>query len=233
MQCLVLVRDDFWMAATRFMGELEVPLVAGRNSAAVDLFPVRHAEKVLAAFGRAFGSLPDAPGNLARDQQLFLEQAVSGLAQDGKVICVRLALFAQMMKDRPWTPPSLRSVGGTLGVGATFLEETFSAAAAPPDHRYHQEAARAVLKALLPSCRHQHQGADEVTTGIAGRFRLCQPPERFRKCDSHPRRRAATDHPHRRTNERRTREDQGWRRNRIGFIVHPASFIRPLLPAHP
>jgi serine/threonine protein kinase/formylglycine-generating enzyme required for sulfatase activity len=150
-QCLVLVRDDFWMAATRFMGELEVPLVADRNSGAVDLFPVRHAEKVLAAFGRAFGSLPEAPGNLARDQKLFLEQAVSGLAQDGKVICVRLALFAQMMKDRPWTPPSLRSVGGTLGIGATFLEETFSAAGAPPDHRYHQEAARAVLKALLPS----------------------------------------------------------------------------------
>ena len=38
-QCLVLVRDDFWMAATRFMGELEVPLVEGHNSAAVDLFP--------------------------------------------------------------------------------------------------------------------------------------------------------------------------------------------------
>ena len=32
----------------------------------------------------------------------------------------------------------------------TFLEETFSAATAPPEHRYHQKAARAVLKALLP-----------------------------------------------------------------------------------
>jgi serine/threonine protein kinase/formylglycine-generating enzyme required for sulfatase activity len=150
-QCLVLVRDDFWMAATRFMGELEVPLVEGRNSAAVDLFPVRHAEKVLAAFGRAFGALPDDPGSLSREQRHFVEQAVSGLAQEGKVICVRLALFAQMMKDRPWTPASLRGVGGTLGVGATFLEETFSAAGAPPEHRYHQKAARAILKALLPN----------------------------------------------------------------------------------
>ncbi len=150
-QCLVLVRDDFWMAATRFMGALEVPLVEGRNSAAVDLFPVRHAEKVLAAFGRAFGALPDGPGILAREKRHFVEQAVSGLAQEGKVICVRLALFAQMMKDRPWTPASLRGVGGALGVGATFLEETFSAASAPPEHRYHQEAARAILRALLPS----------------------------------------------------------------------------------
>jgi eukaryotic-like serine/threonine-protein kinase len=150
-QCLVLVRDDFWMAATRFMGALEVPLVEGRNSAAVDLFPVRHAEKVLAAFGRAFGALPDGPRNLAREQRHFVEQAVAGLAQEGKVICVRLALFAQMMKDRPWTPASLRGVGGALGVGATFLEETFSAAGAPPEHRYHQAAVRAILKALLPS----------------------------------------------------------------------------------
>ena len=150
-QCLVLVRDDFWMAATRFMGELEVPLVEGHNSAAVDLFPVRHAEKVLAAFGRAFGALPDVPAKLGREHRHFLEQAVAGLAQEGKVICVRLALFAQMMKDRPWTPASLRGVGGALGVGATFLEETFSARGAPPEHRLHQKAARAILEALLPN----------------------------------------------------------------------------------
>jgi formylglycine-generating enzyme required for sulfatase activity len=55
-----------------------------------------------------------------------------------------------MMKGRPWTPASLKEVGGTEGVGVTFLEETFSAAAAPPEHRYHQKAARAVLKVLLP-----------------------------------------------------------------------------------
>ena len=59
LQCIVMVRDDFWMAATRFMREVEVRLVEASNSAAVDLFPIRHAEKVLAAFGRAFGALPD------------------------------------------------------------------------------------------------------------------------------------------------------------------------------
>src|SRR5439155_404975 len=53
-------------------------------------------------------------------------------------------------KGKPWTPTTLREVGGTEGIGVTFLEETFSAATAPPEHRYHQKAARAVLKALLP-----------------------------------------------------------------------------------
>jgi eukaryotic-like serine/threonine-protein kinase len=149
-QCVVMVRDDFWMAATRFMRDLEVRLVEGQNSAAVDLFPIRHAENVLAAFGRAFGVLPESPSETSKEQKQFLEQAVSGLAQEGKVICVRLALFAEMMKAKAWTPASLKAVGGTEGVGVTFLEETFSAATAPPEHRYHQKAARADLKALLP-----------------------------------------------------------------------------------
>ena len=147
-QCLVLVRDDFWMAASRFMRDLEVPLVEGRNSAAVDLFDPRHARGVLAAFGRAFGALPE--GEHSVEQQRFLDQAVAGLTRDGKVISVRLSLFAEMIKNKPWTPATLRAVGGTEGIGVTFLEETFSASSAPPQHRLHQQAARAVLKALLP-----------------------------------------------------------------------------------
>jgi hypothetical protein len=149
-QCLVLVRDDFWMAATRFMHDLETPLLEGENSAPVDLFPVRHAEKVLAAFGRAFGTIPEDGVEAGKEFKQFTEQAAASLAQDGKVICVRLALFAEMMKGRAWTPATLKEVGGTQGVGVTFLEETFSAVTAPPEHRYQQKAARAVLRALLP-----------------------------------------------------------------------------------
>lgn len=149
-QCIVMVRDDFWMAATRFMRELEIRLLEGQNSAAVDLFDSDHARKVLAAFGRAFGKLPEKASENDKEQKEFLKQAVSGLAQEGKVISVRLALFAEMMKGKAWTPATLRQVGGTEGVGVTFLEETFSAATAPPEHRYHQKAARADLKALLP-----------------------------------------------------------------------------------
>jgi formylglycine-generating enzyme required for sulfatase activity len=153
LQCLVLVRDDFWMAVTRFLRDLEIPLIEGQNSAAVDLFDPRHARKVLAAFGRAFGALP--PGEPAPEQERFLDQVVAGLAQGNKVISVRLSLFAEMVKGRPWLPATLQEVGGTEGVGVAFLEETFSAATAPPEHRLHQKAARAVLQALLPE-----QGTD-------------------------------------------------------------------------
>jgi hypothetical protein len=149
-QALVLVRDDFWMAATRFMQALEVQLLEGQNSAAVDLFGLRHACNVLAAFGQAFGALAEVPSDWTKGQAAFLDQAVSELAQDGRVIPVRLALFAEMVKGKPWTAATWKAIGGMEGVGVTFLEETFSVPTAPPEHRLHQKAAQLVLKALLP-----------------------------------------------------------------------------------
>lgn len=149
-QCIVMVRDDFWMAVTRFLTGLEIELVQGRNCAAADLFDLDHARKVLAALGRAFGKLPQHSGETTREQKEFLNQVVAGLAQDGKIICVRLALFAEMMKGKPWTPATLKDVGGTEGVGVTFLEESFASQSANPTHRMHQQAAQAVLKGLLP-----------------------------------------------------------------------------------
>ena len=159
-----MVRDDFWMAATRFMRDLEIRLVEGENSAAVDLFDLDHARKVLAAFGRAFGKVPENTSDTASDQNEFLKQSVSGLAEEGKVISVRLALYAEMMKGKPWAPSTLKEVGGTKGVGVTLLEETFSASTAPPEHRLHQKAAQAVLRALLP----------ETGTDIKGQMRSRQ-----------------------------------------------------------
>ena len=131
LQAVVLVRDDFWMAATRFMRDLEIRLVEGENSAAVDLFDFDHARKVLAAFGRAFGRFPEGAPDRIRDQTDFIKESVNGLAEEGKVVSVRLALFAEMMKGKVWRPSTLKEVGGAKGVGVTFLNETFSAATAP------------------------------------------------------------------------------------------------------
>jgi serine/threonine protein kinase/formylglycine-generating enzyme required for sulfatase activity len=149
-QCVLLVRDDFWMAVSGFFRELEVPLREGENSAPVDLFGVRHARRVLAQFGRAFGCLPELPAEPTPEQERFLDQAVAELARGGKVVPVHLSLFAEMLKARAWEPATLHDLGGPRGLGVTFLEQTFGSPAAPPGHRRHERAARAVLKALLP-----------------------------------------------------------------------------------
>ena len=149
-QVVVLVRDEFWLAASRFMRGLEIDLVPDQNVALVDLFDPPHARKVLTAFGQAYGALPDKMSDLSRDQRGFVDQAVSGLTEDAKIVPVRLALFAEMVKGKSWSPATLRSIGGTAGVGVAFLEETFSSPQADPRHHHHQQAAQAVLKALLP-----------------------------------------------------------------------------------
>ena len=189
-----MVRDDFWMAATRFMSDLEIDLVRSENIAARRSLRPAHARKVLTAFGRPTGLAREAVASWTREQESFLDQAVAGLAQDGKVISVRLALFAEMVKGKPWTPATLREVGGTEGVGVTFLEETFSSPQANPKHRLHQKAAQAVLKALLPETRHRHQGPDAVGGGAARGLGLRRPAPRLRRPDPHPRPRAAPDH---------------------------------------
>jgi serine/threonine protein kinase/formylglycine-generating enzyme required for sulfatase activity len=149
-QALCLLRDDFWMAATRFMRDLEIDLVPDRNVAAVDLFDPKHARKVLAAYGRAYDALPAGGGGLTREQNSFLDEAVAGLTQDGRVVPVRLALFAEMVKAKPWSPATLRALGGMEGVGAKFLEETFCSPRSSLQYRFHQKGAQAVLKSLLP-----------------------------------------------------------------------------------
>ena len=150
-RCVLMVRDDFWMSATRLMRELEVKIVEGWNSAAVDLFDTSHAQKVLHAFGAAHGRIPSQESELTGDQSRFLKEAVDSLANEGLVISVQLAVFAEMMKRREWTSALLKELGGAKGLGVAFLEDTFNGKTAPPERRLHSNAARAVLQALLPS----------------------------------------------------------------------------------
>jgi hypothetical protein len=157
-QALIMVRDDFWVALSRFMGELGVDILQGRNAALVDLFDLIHARKVLAEFGRAYRRLPEDHRAFTKDQENFLTQTTNGLAQDdGRVSPVRLAVFVEMVKGRPWSPATLKEVGGTQGVGVAFLEQTFNSAAL----KGHQKAVQGVLKALLP----------EIGTTIKGHMR--------------------------------------------------------------
>lgn len=179
-QCVMGVRDDFWLAISRFMHNLEIPLIEGHNSALVDLFAVDHAKKVLTAFGRAWEKVPARASDWNKVTRDFLARAIEGLAQDGKVVSVRLALFAEMMKGKDWTTFVLRDVGGASGIGVTFLEETFCANSAPPEHRLLQQAARAVLGALLPDVGLNIKGAMRSTADLQAISGL-DDPSRFRE----------------------------------------------------
>jgi serine/threonine protein kinase/formylglycine-generating enzyme required for sulfatase activity len=155
LQCLVMVRDDFSMAATRFMNALEVPIVERHNCAAVDVFRSEHARRVLRRFGEAFGRLsPNAPA----DGDHFVEQAVELLSEGNVVAPVRLAAFAELTRHDDWKAATLRGLGGSAGLGAALLEAHLGEDIVNPTHRQHREAARRVLQALLPEDRMSLKG---------------------------------------------------------------------------
>src|SRR5205814_2070150 len=125
---LPLLSDDIipiYIEATA--EDTESRLLGGLRKHVPTLDPNLSLKEPLAACGRAFGKLPEKPGDITREQRDFLSQAAQGLASEGKVISVRLALFAEMMKGRAWTVANLKEAGGTAGIGVTFLEETFCA----------------------------------------------------------------------------------------------------------
>jgi serine/threonine protein kinase/tetratricopeptide (TPR) repeat protein len=164
LQAIVMVRDDFWLAVSRFMSQMEIDLNPGVNIRLVDLFDTDHAVKVLTRIGQAYQRIPAADADISASQREFLQKAAEGLAEDGRVVSVRLALFGEMVKGKAWQPETLADMGGTEGIGIAFLEETFSSRFANPKHRQHQQAARAVLSALLP----------EPGTNIRGHMRSQQ-----------------------------------------------------------
>jgi len=174
LQCLLLVRDDFWTPLTRFLDQLGVSLQGGKNAAMMDLFDKQHAAKVLSLFGRALGALPKH-GGLSDAQEAFIQDAVDELASGDRIVCVRLALFAEIARRWKWEPQSLTQKGGMKGVGVLFLQEALSGEHAPPAHRRHLRAAEACLKLLLPEAGSELKGKlrtrDELeqASGYAGR----------------------------------------------------------------
>jgi serine/threonine protein kinase/formylglycine-generating enzyme required for sulfatase activity len=146
-QVLLLVRSDFWMSISRLFESLKINLDRSHNARGVDLFGEGHSRHVLRLFGTAYGQLPADGTDLTDEQNAFLALAVKELGTDGDVIPVRLSLFAEMMKNRPWTKEEFDRVGGTKGLGRKFLEDIFT----QPHLRARKDAAQAMLQTLLPS----------------------------------------------------------------------------------
>ncbi len=152
LQCLLLIRDDFWLGLSRFADALEMDLQEGHNCQNIDLFDQDHARKVLTMMGQAYGRLPEEIpfDDLEPKQKKFVEFTVDQLSVSNYVICVRMALFAEMFKDRPWTPEELKRVGGVQGIGETFLESTFGKDSLSKKYKLQKDAVQAILSELLP-----------------------------------------------------------------------------------
>mgnify|MGYP003667325577 CR=1 FL=1 len=159
LQCVLMVRDDFWMGVTRLMQALDYTIAENVNATAVDLFDESHARNVLALFGAAYQKLPENREQLSPSQNEFLDQAVQYLAAGGRVICVQLALLTEMLKNRSWDHAEGLFDDGGAGLGMRFLDETFDSELARRRTRIHAEGAHRVLRALLPEATSRIKGS--------------------------------------------------------------------------
>ena len=147
-QVLILTREDFWWRLNEFTSAIELTLSERSNYLRVELFDRDHAKRILMAFGEAYGKLPPAE-RIRVDQEEFLEKSLDDLADQNEYVPVRLALFAEMMSDRPWTMEELKRIGGAKGVGVAFLESRFGRNA-PIEMKPYVEIAPRLLEAMLP-----------------------------------------------------------------------------------
>ncbi len=159
LQCIVMVRDDFWMGLTRLMQSLDFTIAEHQNAMVVDLFDKRHAKNVLAMFGAAYGRLSPDPEKITAVEHRFLDSAINYLSMDGRVVCVQLALLAEILKSRPWNNREISFEDGGLGLGVRFLEDTFDSDLSQRRHSIHAEGASRLLRRLLPDSVSRIKGA--------------------------------------------------------------------------
>jgi serine/threonine protein kinase/formylglycine-generating enzyme required for sulfatase activity len=147
-QAILIVRDDFVLGVSSFMDQLEESLEQNTNFAMVEPFGESHAKNVLTAFGRAYGAIAEPP---TQAQAAFVDEAIRGFSAMGRIDPLQIALLSEMTKGKPWSPSTLKQLGGIEGLGVAFLEEKLSGASAHPILRTNEVVVRRLLSELLPS----------------------------------------------------------------------------------
>ena len=148
-QCLLMVRDDIGHPFSRLLSMVEVSVVDGFNSMLVDTFDLDHARRVMRELGVAYGRLPEIQSQQTAAQTAFVEQVVAEMTEDNRLYPVRIAVFVEMVKNQPWAPETLASMGGAAGIGVAFLENSVGSKAGLA-RRMHETQSRNILAALLP-----------------------------------------------------------------------------------
>ena len=104
-QAVVMVRDDFWLAASRFMRDLEIDLILRTEHRCRRSLRSSPCPQGAEGVRDRLRELARANGRHLQGQNAFLDQAIAGLTQDGKIISVRLALLPRWSKGSPGPQP--------------------------------------------------------------------------------------------------------------------------------
>ncbi len=149
-QCVLIVRDDFWLSISRFMNLMEISIADGENAMLIDSFDADHARGVLCELGRSMNCLPRNESEMTEGQRAFVRRAIDELSRDGRLYPVRLTIFAELVRGHPWNAATMDQLGGTQGIGVSYLDREVGRESTAA-RRVHSDAARRVLAELLPA----------------------------------------------------------------------------------
>ncbi len=166
-QAMILVRDEFWTEISLFMQLLESSLSDGGNAASLPLLNIPHARKVLEAFGRAFEALPSPEHELTASQHQFIAIAIDRLAHENLVLCVRVAMFAELMRNYPWEKQTILDFGGIDGAISRFLFDTFDSHSAQKSRKSIADVCSEILRELLPDDDRELKSASKPLSELA------------------------------------------------------------------
>ncbi len=143
-QCLFLVRDDFWLSIQQLFGVLDSSIRDGENSLPLPLFDEAHASRILIDLGQAYGCIDDKP---KKSQLDFVKRSIWKLKTNGRIVPAHLTLFVEMMKQREWNVSQIEKIGHWQTLGVQFLDDHFGSTG---KHQRLAPVIKAILTELLP-----------------------------------------------------------------------------------
>lgn len=169
-QALLVVRDEFWAEAARFMDYLEQPIRMGENCRGIEPFSKKHAASVMFQFGHALEKFPENQSELSEQQRAFIDLILEELAQSDQLQPVHLTLAVEMLREREWTEEELQETGGLAGLGHRYLRSLFTSHESHPGHRELAKPVASVLDCLTPAdggkVRGPYKTIDEITAWV-------------------------------------------------------------------
>ncbi|MEX2359058.1 MAG: SUMF1/EgtB/PvdO family nonheme iron enzyme, partial [Pirellulaceae bacterium] len=169
-QALLVVRDEFWPEAARFMDYLEQPIRMGENCRGIEPFSRKHAASVMYQLGHALEKFPENQSELSQQQRAFIDLILEELAQSDQLQPVHLTLAVEMLREREWTEEALQETGGLAGLGHRYLRSLFTSRESHPGHRELAKPVASVLDCLTPAdggkVRGPYKTIEEITAWV-------------------------------------------------------------------
>lgn len=176
-QCLLIVRDDFWVELSQFMRTVEEPMREGENIMAVEPFAVEHARLVLDKIGLAVKGEPEDPNA----RKGFIERGVKLIESDGTVSPVRLALFVEITRELPWKSETIRHFNDLKELAYTYIKQRFDPELCPRRYRTHTAAIKKIMYALMPERGNDLKGQGRSLPELQELCGYEKSPERFKQ----------------------------------------------------